>query len=264
VEWVDAGDAVRAFEAALPGDRLRGSDFQGFDRTGWEDETWILHPMFELANATDRRTYDEAYRKDALDTIPADELGQKLRSIVERPGSVLAGARSGLAADPGPGWERVRWSEYLGRVGGSLTGHEYPPSYAWFPFLSWPVSVQSPCEGSMDIATLTAVSRVIAQSSETGGAAEAVFFFAGAFSPEAEPRVARGQLDELPAAIADHALVSHHTVAPQNIWSADSAWFTYTDIDFMATKVCGSSSLIGEIRELEGLETLDWSIAGAG
>jgi hypothetical protein len=258
VQWIDARQAVAEFEARVPGERVRGSDFQGFELGGWRDETWVLHSMFEEVDPSDARTYDEVHGASTRASLPEGDLGNKLRQILDRPDTVLVGARSGLSGNPGIGWRRVRWGSFLEAAGVDLQGHEHPPSYNWFPFPSWPVSLRSPCEGSMDVDTLRSVFDVLIRHTQGGDDAEAIYFYAGAMFPNVEPRAARARLSELWWVIADHQELTGRAVAPQNMWSLDRSWFTYTDIDLMATKVCGSKLLMDELREAVSLETLDW------
>lgn len=257
MEWIRAHEALQTFTGTFASDSLRGNDFQGYECGNWEDETWVLHPIFELIDATDTRTYDVAHRAEALDSIPDDEVGQRMRSILERPGTILTGTRSGLLADPGAQWRRVRWAEYLARSGRDLHQQVGFPAHNWFAESSWSVSVLSPCEGSMDIPTLNAVHRTLFRRSRKTKVGQCLFLFAGAHCPDADARVARGGLDELSDAIEELRSLTGRAYAPNNMWSAELEWFTYTDIDLMATKICGSRSLVNAIRRHPYLETCE-------
>lgn len=246
-----------ALAALGKGSPVGGSDFQGLEFTGWVDETWILHPMFEEIDPSDARTRDEVRRSTPRPTLPDSPVRELIEEILDREGTVEMGLRSGLAQDPGGGWRRVRWKEFLERHDARLQGHEVPPCFRWFPFTSWPVALQSPCEGSMDMTTFKTFLDEVKRHSPDGEDSEAFFVFAGAYSPESTVRVMRGRLAEAWWILAEHAKTSA-MVAPQNVWSIDGSWCSYTDIDLMATKVAGDRSLLASIRENEELETFDW------
>lgn len=258
MKWVSMDEAVAVLGKGAP---IGGSNFQGLEFTGWVDETWILHPMFEELNPLDTRTQDEVRRASPRPRFPDSPVRERIEEILDREGTVEIGLRSGLSQDPGLGWKRVRWKEFLARHDARLLGHEVPPCFRWFPFSSWPVALKSPCEGSMDMTTLRTFLEVVKHCSPDGEDSEAFYVFAGAYSPEATARVMRGRLAEVWWIIAEHSKTGM-AVAPQNVWSTDGTWYSYTDIDLMATKVAGDRSLLASIRDNEEFETFDWEPPG--
>jgi len=258
VEWIDAAKTVNAFKVRHSGPVLAGNLFDGIELGGWSDHTWVLHSMFEQIDSLDKRTYDEVFGPSAREEMTSGPLGDKIREILDRRDTFLLGTRTGLALNPGDGWRRVRWSELLNRTGDSLTEHQYPPNVDWFPFRSWPVSLVSPCEGSMDVDTLQAVFDVLVRHSGYGTNTRCCLSFARTNGPDFEPRVAQARLWELWKVLAEQYTSGGDVSTPQNMWAIDGSWFTYTSVHLMATKVCGSSAMINELRRNEALETLDW------
>lgn len=258
MEWIDSSRAMESLGHVGP--LAVSSEFQGLEFTGWPDETWLLHPMYRSVDPSDGRTYHDLFQQSARASVPPGEVGDKIREIMDREGSVLIGARTGLSDDPGAEWQRIRWSEFLDGGEGALLSHERPPSYDWFPFKSWPMSMLSPVEGSLDLPTLRALFDALKGHTIGGADSPTYFLFAGAYAEVVgRADVALAPLSELWWVIDEHAARGRHVqLSPHNMWSQDGSWFTYTDIDLMATKVCGEPALVAGIRSNDFFETLDW------
>ena len=82
----------------------------GFDPTGWERATWILHAMYESIDGADTQTYDEAERDaiargemeplvvNSVDlSTTVDEHRRAARYDRSIPGARLAGGSRGMS-----------------------------------------------------------------------------------------------------------------------------------------------------------------------
>ena len=134
-------------ETAWLGGVESGGAVTGFDPEGWEASIWIAHAMYELPGMDVDYTHDDAHKA-------------RLATGIEEPtiiGSVnldevftVTGGQLGLVGRPSEGWVRIRWSELAARMGTSMDDQEFPPCFKWFPYRSWPASMEPPPEGSLD------------------------------------------------------------------------------------------------------------------
>lgn len=219
----------------------------GFDPDGWEDSIWVLHSMYEHEDTAISLTYDEAGRLLRAGK-PANP-----HPIKARMNELLStGVGLGMASNPGPGWHRVLWTEFAERHGIPL------PVYRGVPIApsprsgSWPVSIQPPCEGSMDEDTLRELLAALARAESAGGATRCWSFFASIPARDWEcPTLFHTRLDQIP----ELPRAASQDFAPHNVWPDDRSWFVYTDYDLSATRVSGSARLIGALEENAELET---------
>lgn len=228
-----------------------------YDPGGWDDSVWILHAMYEVPGA-DSRSHDEVHRA-------AIERGEVARNVVngvdlDRVGT-NTGVPLGMSCDPGSGWRRLRWSELAARLQIKFPLKVWP-SYTWFPYRSWPASIQPPCEGSLDRESLQAVVRVL--SNHSAGGADVTCHFLHVPTLWTEPKDAGYVVGSLSGAPMFGATEDLPGFSPSNMWPGDRSWFVYTDYDLCGTKVSGSAALIAALRAEPDLETLDWPSPSAG
>jgi hypothetical protein len=220
----------------------------GFDPNGWETSVWILNAMYETHRLPGGLTYEDlrrieagagsgqASREEPLDVVLAD--------------AVAVGASLGRSAWPGPGWERLRWSELANRLDVDPFGRRLPPCGQSFPYASWPANIAPPAEGSLDREQFV---RLIDRLGSAGTVSDVLAFYGTAVTGELDDlTLLRGTLDELEALYDDERFPG----SPSNIWPVDRAWFVYTDYDLSGTKVSGNANLIDSLLEDDDLETV--------
>ena len=228
----------------------------GCDLAGWDESVWVLHAMYEDPRVGDAGTYDDL-RMLRVATDERDMIGAiSLDSVATATGIPL-----GMVSAPGPGWSRLAWVDYLSRSGRSLgDSHRVPPCFRWFPTSSFPLSIQPPPEGSLDLETFGALIDVVASLEPRGAETQCYAFMADLplGRDHADPRrLWRGALGALPTLVDPHAEGQQFT--PTNWWPTDRSWFVMTDYDLMATKISGSGRLIESIRNDTFLETVAWA-----
>lgn len=246
--WVDCDEAEAEW---LGGVHSEGA-VTGFDASGWEASTWIAHAIYELPGVSRDYTHDEAHRAALasgavepliIGDVNLDEVG------------VVTGGGLGFAQRPAPAWQRLRWSELSRRLELGAQRHEYPPCHRWFPYSSWPASIEPPTEGSLDEVSLRALSRHLLDATV---ADDCVAFYGllGRGMRDNSPAVFRGPISRVRDLIDDSA---GRIGSPSNVWSIDRSWFVWTDWDLWATKVSGPLGLIEAIRSDPELESIEWS-----
>lgn len=229
----------------------------GLDPVGWPASVWVLHAMYENPRLQDLGTYEDLKRRRlAAGAEPAMIGDVNMDEMTTDVGIPL-----GYVSDPGPGWSRLTWADYLAREGRSLNGpHRTRPGYGWFPSGSWPLSIQPPPEGSMDLASFEALISAIASFEAVGRDMECFAFVAGlpaGMDPQDPFHLWKGTLGTLPTILERKDYDYRFT--PTNWWSAGRTWFVLTDYDLQATKVSGPERLIRRIRNDPFLEMVDWT-----
>lgn len=219
----------------------------GFEPEGWDDRTWILHAMYEIPELPAGYTHDDSYRAELA-------AGEREPSIVGDANldeiGIVRGGALGFRPKPKPPWQRLRWTELTERID-DIGDRTVPPSFRWFPYASWPASIEPPCEGSLDEVSLALLVRYLEVASPPGDCL-AYYTAAGAGLRDEWHVVVRGpvrRLDELVAEVG---------FTPNNVWAVDRSWFVYTDADLWGTRVSGRADLIAALREATHLETIDW------
>lgn len=223
----------------------------GFDPSGWEATTWILHAMYRLPrgaeSATDPRP--ESNTDDGghvtSDVLTSDPLGD-----VEWTDDIGWGLQMTL---PLPGSERLRWRTIGADRGGSYEGRPVPPSFRWFRTVSLPDDIEPPCEGSLDEDSLTHLLAVLVRHTAGGADARCFAYYAplsgGGWDEQA---VYEGPLAAIPSMVGDGG----YRRTPSNIWPTDHSWLVYTDSDLWGTKVSGRRDLVTALEADDVLETI--------
>jgi len=224
----------------------------GFDATGWEASTWIAHAIYELPGVSLEYTHDDAHRA-ALASGSVEPL--IIGDVDLNEVGVVTGAGLGFAKRPPLDWQRLRWSELTRRLDVGTQDHEYPPCHRWFPYSSWPASIEPPTEGSLDEVSLQVLCRHLRVATV---ADDCVAFYGllGRGMRGDAPALFRGPISGVRDLIDDSA---GRIGSPSNMWPIDRSWFVWTDWDLWATKVSGSQDLIEAIRSEPELETIEWS-----
>ena len=222
----------------------------GYAPVGWPAETWVLHGMWEDPAAA------------APDVVPRT-LEQRWRD--EHPGQdaigILAYESTPFSTPPPPGWRRLRWRELAERLhtplgGGEIEGYPIPPSFGWFPIHSWPESIQTPPEGSLDPISAERLLAVLVEHTLGGAQATCFCFYNTLDSPVAmTPVVLTGPL----RAVFDAARLNPGGLTPDNIWPADRSWLLWSDYDLWGTRLIGSTDLVAAVDADLELETIDFT-----
>ena len=225
----------------------------GFDVAGWEATIWILDAMYEDPHGDSAESHDDRFRRlTDLSRIPPDSVDAVLSGLTE------SGSRLGLASTPGPGWRRLRWQVLADRLGISFSKQLHPPCFRWFPFNSWPVSIEPPSEGSLDEDSTRALVAHLSRHSGSQVCVASYGFLASGWSDAGGSCFAGPVLQVLD--LVDE--VAGRIGTPSNVWPVDRSWLVYTDWDLWATKVSGSQQLIEELSHDETLETIQWEPVG--
>jgi hypothetical protein len=229
----------------------------GLDPEGWPATVWVLHAMYENPRFRKAGTYEDDKRRRLDAGAPPAIIGDV--NLDER--TIDVGIPLGQASDPGSGWSRLTWADYLARDGRSVNGpHQTRPGYGWFPPGSWPLSIQPPPEGSMDVASFEALINAIASLETAGRDTECFAFMAGlpsGMDPQDPYHLWNGTLGALPTLWERKDY--DYRFSPTNWWPAHRSWFVLTDYDLQATKVSGPERLITRIRNDPFLEIVDWT-----
>ncbi|MEU4807010.1 hypothetical protein [Actinosynnema sp. NPDC023587] len=222
----------------------------GYDKSGWDASTWVLHAMWEQPSFGPV-TYDELRRQQVADgTVEREAFG----GIDLDDGRFVAtGVPLGYVEAPGEGWRRLRWRALADRLGFGLgVDQPVPPCFRWFPMNSWPVDILPPSEGSLDGTSLRALLQVLSQHSPAGDETQCFAFYGSSPTGDYDnPTVYSGSI----GAVAAFSASEDVTGSPSNFWPDDRSWFVYTDWDCMATKVSGSHDLVEAMRAAADLET---------
>ncbi|MEJ2865341.1 hypothetical protein [Actinomycetospora flava] len=221
----------------------------GYAPLGWPAETWVLHGMWEDPEAAALgipRTLEQRWR----DEHPGqDGIG------------ILAYESTPFGEPPPAGWRRLRWSELARRLDTPLTGGEFegypvPPSFGWFPIDSWPESIQTPPEGSLDLVSAERLLAVLVEHTSGGSGARCFCFYNTLDSPvPMTPVVLAGPL----RAVFDAARLNPGGLTPDNIWPADRSWLLWSDYDLWGTRLIGSVDVVAAVDADPELETLDFT-----
>jgi hypothetical protein len=227
----------------------------GFDASGWEASTWVLHAMYENSSLPSEVSYHD-HRQQAITEGVIDPLivnGLNLDELTTDSGTV-----TGFLRRPGPDWSRLRWRALAERSGLMLGANElYPPCHRWFPITSWPISIDPPPEGSLDEANLEALVSILADHSPGGRDTPCAAFYTSLATGDFDRRtVLAGSLGSVPDLVQDG---SRFGSTPSNLWPVDRSWLVWTDWDLWGTKVSGSRVLIDAIIADSEIETLDWN-----
>jgi hypothetical protein len=223
----------------------------GFDPTGWEAETWILHAMYERADLPGGLTHDDVRRIEVAAGAQEPVVVNEVR--IEGLG-VVVGSPLGRSGDPGPGWSRLRWDELARRLDASIFADWHLPCHRSFAYESWPANIRPPGEGSLDREQLASLLAHLCDHSDDASRQECRAFYPGWIAdPGAgdDDVVYELRLDEVMDLYDDAAVPG----SPINLWPADASWFVLTDWDLWGTKVSGSRELIAAIAGDPAIET---------
>lgn len=118
--------------------------------SSWEASVWILHAMYETAELPAGISHDDVHRMEraAGVTEPAMIGDVDVEEVLA--GAQVVGSALGRSGWPGPGWERLRWSELAKRLGVDPFAIDVPPCLRSFPYSSWSANIAPPGEGSLD------------------------------------------------------------------------------------------------------------------
>lgn len=228
--------------------------FSGYDALGWPASTWVLHAMYENHDLAGLGTHDDVHRQrlESGAVAPLVIGGIDFDSV-----GTLTGTELGYVSTPGPAWRRITWHEYLARFP-DFTGHrDYPPCHRWLPPGSFPVAIEPPPEGSLDEATLDALTAVLATHSPAGRDTHCFAFYAALPTGDFDTvHLWEGPLRHVRELISANG--GPYGFSPSNLWSADHGWFVWTDYDLQGTKVSGDQSLIDDLVSSAELECIDW------
>lgn len=234
---------------------LEGGGATGFDPGGWEASTWVAHSIYECSEKDPAESHDDVRRARLsagleeplmIGDVNFDEVG------------ILTGGCLGIDSPLSGDWQRISWVELADRTGPGFADETFAPCFKWFPYRSWPSSLEPPTEGSLDVASLDAL---IEHLLVTGPDDDcfACYGLLSARSRSVSGDCYRGPISRV-ADLVD--LEAGRTSTPSNFWAVDRSWFVYTDWDLWATKVSGSRALIDAIVADENLETLVWPTDG--
>lgn len=228
--------------------------------TGWPDQIWILHAMWENPSIPDAITYAEA------DKILSD-LGERPRIVTEvdelEPNGILSGEVQlgfdtgggwGLTFPLEPPWVRLSWRDYMDR-NGLHPDPDYIPCSRWIGW-DFRTNIEPPGEGSLDLVQLSILESLLLEHEMDRDPRSRPFVHAwmSFHSPvecirtgpgeelPLDGRLFHGPLDELASFSIDEGS------SPNNIWPDDHSWFVTTDVDAWGTLVQGPSQLIDRIR----------------
>ena len=213
----------------------RGSEWTGFDPSGWEARAWILHAIHENVEAPTSLTRTEVTKIELA----------------------AGGAKTafGDVKPPGEEWTRVRWTELAARW--EVDPFQVLPGPGAFRYTeaSWPANIHGPCEGSLDREQFGRLVQHLAQESCPDFECVAFYSRSSVGDFDEEMTVYGGALDEM----VD--LYDEFGVGPSNLWPVDRSWFVYSDWDLWGTRVSGSSALVARLLDDADLEIVAKDLA---
>lgn len=228
----------------------QGSNVTGFDAGGWDATAWILHAMYETADLPAGITYDDVHRMERATGVTEPVMIGEVDLEEVLADAQVVGSALGRSEWPGPGWERLRWSELAQRLDMDPFTIDVPPCLRSFPYTSWPANIAPPGEGSLDREQFLRLLEHLAAITPEGDRESCSAFYAMVmveqdtiYTCELRQLIDLYDQEDLPG-------------SPSNIWPRDRSWFLYTDADLWATKVSGRSDLIERLladRELEAV-----------
>jgi hypothetical protein len=242
-------------------EELAGCGVLGFLPPAHPDAAWVLNAMYEHPQAPADVSYDDVHRARLADgtTAPFTLAGIDWSTV-----GTATGGGLGRAEHPGPGWERLRWSELSRRTGDPIVPEGLLPSYRCFPSArtegSWPLSFAPPTEGSLDRPTWDRLVDVLIDHSPAGPDTRCLAYYNPLMLPDVDVdnlHVRSGSLGDAKA-LYDNPEVDY---SPSNLWAADRSWIVGTDYDLWATKVAGPTPLIEALLTDPDLEAvrLPWA-----
>jgi hypothetical protein len=85
----------------------------GYDTTGWDASTRILHAVYKNPSLTGPGTHDDLHRRRLIagDTAPVI-----IGEVDLDEATTVTGTQLGFVIRPGKPWRRVRWTESLART----------------------------------------------------------------------------------------------------------------------------------------------------
>ncbi|MDQ3858873.1 MAG: hypothetical protein M3327_10585 [Actinomycetota bacterium] len=240
----------------LEGRTPEEGDVTGYDATGWDASVWILHAMYETQHLPGGLTHDDVHQMErAAGAIEPVKIGavEDLEELLTRSGGYVVGSRLGRSEWPGPGWQRLRWSELARRLDVDPFAIDVPPCFRSFPYTSWPANIEPPAEGSLDREQYVRLVDHLASLTPGGDDASCTAFYAMCAVREFDEHVIyTGKLKQLVELYENEELPG----SPSNFWPDDMSWFVYTDWDLWATKVSGSRALVDGLTADSDLETV--------
>jgi hypothetical protein len=228
-----------------------GDSGAGFDQDGWEASVWIAHAMFELPGMDLDYTHDDARRARLAAGLEEPRI---LGNIDMDDASTLTGVQLGLPEAHSDDWRRVRWAEMASRTGSDHTDQKYPPCFRWFPYRSWPASIDPPSEGSLDSTSLRALCVQLVAENSVDACIAAYCLVASGLHHDGGTCFG-GPVSEIERLVDPS---EWRIGTPSNFWAVDRSWFVYTDWDLWGTKVSGPRSLIDRLVAEPVLETVIW------
>lgn len=221
----------------------------GYEHHGFESSTWVLHAMYANSALAGLGTHDDVHRLELAAGAPAVEFNGVSVEVGEVVGTPIE-----FYGNPGVGWSRLRWRDYLGSAMPS-TSDAGPPCPGWFERGTFPAMICPPGEGTLDYESLIGLISALGVESGGGLDSQCIACFALMATKDLDgPEVWAGPLNEVPRLL--EAFGGPYSWTPSNIWAADHTWLVTTDHDLWATKVSGSPALIGLLEEVESLECL--------
>ncbi|MFE0173212.1 hypothetical protein ACFWZ2_12900 [Streptomyces sp. NPDC059002] len=192
-------------------DLTQGDGLTGFVAPARPDAAWVLGGMYERGPAAGDSVND----------------GQ------------------GRDEHPGPGWERLRWSELAARIGDPVVPQGMYPCFRCFPSSEEAGiprdSIEWPAEGSLDRPTWDQLIRFLAAHSAQGADTPCLAYYNPILTQDFEKKHVRsGRLGDAHSLFDDPDIL----YTPSNLWATDRSWVVCTDYDLWGTKVCGPRPLI--------------------
>lgn len=227
-----------------------GDEIVGFSLDPQARSVWILHAMYERTDGDLGLSHDEVHRIELA-------AGTRNRTVIAGEdldeNTSVTGGDLGWTAHPGPGWQRLRWSELAERLNEPMLRPGHGPFYGCFPGAridgsSWPASIQPPGEGSLDVESWRRLVAILQRHTDPG--TECFAFYGLMATPDwKEPHLHRGSVAHL-----NDIERLDYGFSPSNLWPSSRNWFVHTDYDLWGTRVWGSEDLLEPLARDDRIE----------
>jgi hypothetical protein len=235
-----------------------GGGYTGFDVDVWHASIWVLNAMYESEVQLPDLSANQLLK---LQILAGEAEPTIINGVNLDERTITTGQSLGRSEAPGPGWQRLLWSELAKREGAPMSASGVAPCFRWFSYRSWPIRIRPFASGSLDRESFLRLAEVLIRQPGVSPDSRIWCYYSPLVVVDSHletPAVLEATLAELPA-VYDWPEVHG---SPSNIWPDDRSWFVFSDYDLSGTRVSGTTELVASVVADEFLETTNWPRRG--